>query len=307
MIGLVYAFAHTFTWAVSSVFLRVLSTKVDAFLINGLRGLTALFVVIPIALITGTAEDFRLLFSVRLVYLTSSVLVGGVIGSVCYINSLKLLGVTRAFPVLNGHPIFTIFFSYLLIHEPVNWPIIPGALLVLSGVYLISRSKKALPVQARPAVNTKRLSESVTSANQLLKGLLYALTAALLWGISTVIFAIGIEGINGPVANIVRMPVMIIASLSIAAARGKIRLVRYFDLKTVLLVIFNGLIAGGLGSTLWALSIQHAGPSKTAIISANAPFLALPISVLFFHEKVTRIVIAGTVLAVAGIVLVVGF
>jgi drug/metabolite transporter (DMT)-like permease len=59
------------------------------------------------------------------------------------------------------------------------------------------------------------------------------------------------------------------------------------------------------GSLLYVYAVGEAGPGKTSILNACAPLLALPLSVIVLKERITRIVALGTVICVAGIVLVV--
>ena len=283
-------------WAVTTLFLRRLTARLGVFLLNGLRGAVSLLVIIPMAIVAGSMEEVRLLTAEKILFLTTSIIGGGVFGSVLYLRSLKLLGVSRAFPISNSYPLFTVFFSFLLLHETVKWTVIPGTLLVLSGVYLVSRPHRHA---AEPD------SHAVPPAG-VVAGVLSALSASVLWGCSTVVFSLGLEGTNAHIANSIRIPVMATVSLGIAALRKETRAVPSIDLKTAVLLALSGLLGWGAGASLYALSVQQAGASKTAIIAATAPLFAMPLSIIFFRERPNRLTIVGTVLAILGIVFVVG-
>ena len=56
--------------------------------------------------------------------------------------------------------------------------------------------------------------------------------------------------------------------------------------------------------TLYVESIKLAGATFTAIIGATAPLYAAPLSALLLREPPSALTLAGTVVAVAGVILV---
>jgi drug/metabolite transporter (DMT)-like permease len=66
---------------------------------------------------------------------------------------------------------------------------------------------------------------------------------------------------------------------------------------------FAGVAGTGFGSLLYIYAIQEAGAGRTAVLSALSPLFALPLSAIFLKEPITRWVAVGTVIAVAGILL----
>jgi drug/metabolite transporter (DMT)-like permease len=66
-----------------------------------------------------------------------------------------------------------------------------------------------------------------------------------------------------------------------------------------------GLAGTAFGSLMYVYAVVTAGAARTAVLSATSPLLALPLSMVFLGERFTRRIGAGTVLCVAGIVLVV--
>ena len=102
-----------------------------------------------------------------------------------------------------------------------------------------------------------------------------------------------------------RVPVVGLVSLAIATARGQARQVLSLDRNTWLLLLVAGILGWGVSSTLYALSVELAGPSLAMIIGATAPLCALPMSIWLLGERTTYRALVGTLLAIAGIVLVV--
>lgn len=294
ILGILLALAQALTWSGTSILLRSLSTKLDAFLVNGLRAGIGLLVIIPLMLLTGTVSDYQKLTALQVTYLVGSVVIGGVFGDVLYVTSLKLIGVSRAFPITNTYPLFTVLFSIWLLGEQVGWTLWIGMVLVLFGVYLVARPRGQVVSSAPPL-----------PPGQLLKGALLAIGTALLWGFAAVILALGLRGIYGISANTFRVPVVMLLSLLAAARRGKLGELRQIKGRTLVQLFFAGILGWGVGSSLYVTAVQLAGPSKTSIVSATAPLFAVPLSSIFLRERPTRHTLLGTLLSVAGIILVI--
>jgi drug/metabolite transporter (DMT)-like permease len=292
IVGLSYAFAYTITFAATNIGMRSLSHRLEPFLVVGVRGIVGVFVMVPLAFLVGR-DQFHLLTPTRLLYLCGSVILGGVIGSTCNVYALKILGVGRAFPITNANPLFTILFSFLFLRERIEPILIPGALLVLVGVYLISRPRGG----AEP-------TEEELTPHQIAVGVAMALGAALFWGLNGVILAPGLEGINPIVANSVRVPTVALLSSGIAAFRGEWGATRSLNRRQVLIILFIGTIGYAGTSTFYVAAVQSIGPSLAAVIGATAPLFALPMSILLLGERPTPAMLVGTLLTLAGIILV---
>ncbi len=294
ILGILLALALALTWSGTSILLRSLSTKLDAFLVNGLRAGIGLLVIFPLMFLTGTVSDYQKLTLVQVAYLIGSVIIGGVLGDALYVTSLKLIGVSRAFPITNTYPLFTVLFSIWLLAEKVGWTMWIGMVLVMFGVYLVARPRSQVVTSAPPL-----------PPGQLLKGVLMAVGTAMLWGVAAVVLALGLRGIHGISANSFRVPVVMLLSLSAAARRGKLGELRQIKGRTLAQLFFAGILGWGVGGSLYVTAVQLAGPSKTSIVSATAPLFAVPLSSIFLHERPTRFTLLGTLLSVAGIILVI--
>ncbi|MBC7235107.1 MAG: DMT family transporter [Chloroflexi bacterium] len=290
-----FGLAQAVCWAVTTILLRSLSNRLDAFLVNGLRAALGLLIIIPLVFLTGGVYDYPLLSWANLVFLASSVVIGGVVGDAFYVNSLKLIGVSRAFPITNSYPLFTVLLSAALLGTPLHLSILLGAVLVIAGVYLIARPRPGHHVGSVEYIERGRF----------LRGTLYACATALSWSLATVILARGLEGINGVVATSVRVPVVSLLCFVIAARRGAISQLKALPMSVWGQLVLTGILGWGLGGSLYALSIQYAGPGRTAILSATAPLFGVLLGALFLQERPTLYTFMGTLLTISGIALVV--
>jgi len=314
LVGILFALAYTVCWAATGVALLTLADRLDISVIIGARTTIGALTLVPIALLVG-GDEFALLTPVRLMYLVGSVLLGAVLGGTLNVYSMKVLGMSRAFPITNAHPILTFWFSHLLLGEEIRWVMVPGAILVILGVYLIARSRQTLPADsgdgdlASPGTGQNEPTGAVQAAHleasQLAKGLLAAIATAVLYGLVGVLLAKGLEGTSSIVANSVRLPAAAAAALCIAAVRGKLHQLRHLDARTAILLLLVGTIGYAGTSTLYVTAVKMVGPSITAVFSTTAPVFALPMSILILKERPTRQTLIGTVLAVAGILMVI--
>lgn len=288
------AFASAFSWACTTIMLRGLATRMDSFLANGLRAAVGLLFIIPLALLTEGLDEFAALTPGLIALLGGSVILGGVLGDSLYIGALQRISVSRAFPVANTYPLFTFLFSALLLDMPSTWETLAGMILVMGGVYFVARPKRHISPYLETAPDRRLL----------LQGLAMASGAAILWGLNTVILSIGLREVPSAVANSVRVPVVALGSLLLATMRGKLPSIRRIDRKSLILLIATGLWGAGLGSTLYVAGVEAVGPTRMATIGAASPLFAVPLTALFLHEHPTRYTLLGTILTIAGVLLV---
>lgn len=292
--GIVFAFAQAFCWASTSIVLRSLATELNPFLVNGLRAATGMLIIIPLVWITGGLSDYQYVTTTHILCLVGSVILGGVIGDALYVNSLRILSVGQAFPITNSHPLFTVLFGALLLGTDVTWKLLLGLMLTLLGVYFIGR----------PRSHIKETDASPLPLQQMIQGLLLAVGTAVLWGAATVILAFGLQDINSVVATSIRVPVVIILSLLVAAKGGHLSEIRKMKPHTFRLLLLAGILGWGMAGTLYATAVKFAGPNKAAIIGATAPLFASPLSAIFLKERPTRYTLIGTALTIGGVILI---
>ena len=295
--GILIAFLQAVCAAGTSIILRTLSTRMNAFLINGLRTTVGWLILVPVALLTADAGDWALLTPLRLTYLVTSVLVGATFGDYLYVCALRILGVGRAFPITSTYPAFTVLLGFLFLKDQVSTRALVGMAIVLFGVYLVARPRRDVVSMD----NTPPLAP-----RQLWLGVAAAVGAALAWAGGTVIVAFGLtDGINTVMANAVRLPAVVLVSLTAAGRQGQLSSVRRLDRRTIGLVVLAGVLGWAIGGSFYTSAVQLIGPGMTALISSTAPIFAVPMSYFILGERPTRHSLIGTALTIAGIILVI--
>jgi drug/metabolite transporter, DME family len=296
-IGILLAFGMALSWAGSGIALQRPSQRMDVFLISGIRALSGFAFLLPTIFLAGLAQEIQRLAPSQWLYLIGSIVVGGMIGDVCYVLGLRSIGMSRSFPIINSYPLFTIFYSVILLGRSIRVQTVMGAFLVLAGVYCIARSGWGRGVSI-----VARGEDPKASA---LLGVALALAAAAAYGLEAIFISLGVGNVNGIVANAVRVPFMILFTFSVAGARGALRERRGVNRRTVASVALAGFLGWALAGSMWVTSIQAIGPSQAAVIGSTSPLFAVLLSVLILREEPTWWTLLGTLLTVGGVILVI--
>ena len=304
--GIFVAFAHAVCWSATSILLRHLSQRLDPFVLNGLRALLGAAVLVAWFLAAGApgADTFTL---TRILLLAAAIVVGGLVGDTCSVVALRLVGVARTVPVTCSFPIFTMLFAFLLLGEAPPLLAIFGALLVVSAGVLLSLPERRTGTAPQRGPNAEPGGVPDVARRQRRVGLLLAAVTAVVWGLEVILTAKAAEGMTTLAVNAVRVPIAALLSLSVALRRpGALdaaeRVLR--DHRTRWLLILGGLLGWVVVGTLYVESIKLVGATFTAIIGATAPLYAAPLSALLLREPPSARTVAGTLLAVGGVILV---
>ena len=113
-----------------------------------------------------------------------------IIGRLLGYNAFRLIGANRATPFTMTNRFYTVLFSVLFLNERLTVYIVLGVLLMFAGAALISREKQGVEEKVE-----KKLSRDEV------KGILFALGAALCWGITPVLIKPGVEEIGSSSAG----------------------------------------------------------------------------------------------------------
>jgi drug/metabolite transporter (DMT)-like permease len=276
------------------VLLASQSGRIRPVLMSAIRSLTASLFLVGLLVFTGGVVQFSDTTMITGLSMMGSGIAGQAIGDTLYINGLGILGVTRSFPITNSaYPFLTFLLAILLLGEEVTWYLPLGGALIVAGITWI-------------VLEQRRADASNPVKVELLRGLLFAVGAALAWATATVwlrgqqgnLDAIGAASLRIPAAS-----VAVWATIAFTGGAAPAT-IRQLTPRSVAVVAAAGLLGTGLGSVFFIYAVEQIGAAKTAFLTTSAPVFALPMGVLFLSEKITPRVIAGTVLTIAGIWLV---
>lgn len=314
--GELAALLAAMTWSITSVALTSLSARTAPAVLSALRLAAGSIVLLALLLVSGQVSDLQQATTLGLTGVIASGLVGYGLGDTIYIAALRRLGMQRTFPVTMALYIgLTVVAGVVLLDEPFTWGLPLGAILIGAGIYLVVIQPAGALVQplshvpaAEPALSAfADVPEAPrTGSGTDYFGYLLLLLVGILWAMATVWLA-GAKGDLGAIAaGAIRTPAGALSLLAFATMTQRPALLRPFkDPRHIWAIVLAGIVGTGFGSLMYVYAVVHAGAARTAILSATAPLLALPLSIMFLGERFTGRIGVGTVLCVVGIGLVV--
>lgn len=290
MFGIATGLLSSAIYAVSVVVYKSQSGSIRPLAISSIKMWVALAFMTALVVLPISPEPFYIPQE-ALAYLVVSVILGAVLGDYFYLTAQERIGVSYAFPIAMSFPIFTYLLAIAVgLEEPLLSRSI-GILLAVMGVILISK-------------------EQGQDENRLVKrnldkfGIGLALLVAILYAMGTILLQIGVEDISPIDGNFVRVAfgsVAFIPLFLVAKHRGMPTPSR----RTTKIIAVAGLFGMGLGSLLYVSTVKFVGAAVTSVIGSLSPLFALPISMIFLKERITRVAMVGVVVTVAGVILVV--
>ncbi len=291
--GAAAALGSSAMWALTSVLLASQTARVRPLLMSGIRSLTASLMLIGLLVATGGLVQLNEMTFITGASMVASGVLGQAVGDTLYINALGFLGVTRTFPITNSaYPFLTFILAILLLGERVTWALPVGGLLIVAGITWI-------------VLEQRRADREDEVPVELARGLVFALAAALAWATATV-WLRGQQGnLDAISAASLRIPAASVAVIGTLALTSRAdRPLRQLTARSIAIVGLAGLLGTGLGGILFIYAVEHTGAARTAFVTTSAPVFALPMGVIFLSEKLTRRVLLGTAVTIAGIWLV---
>lgn len=283
-------------WATTNIILRGQSVRLGAVTVNAWRTVFAAICFVVIFLLTRPIGIFATLPLRGVLALLAGVICGMVIGDVLQFTAMTRIGVARAMPISACFPLFTIAIAAIFLGERITPRTVAGAVLVIGGVVLV-----ALP--RRGGTVTDSATRALPASHYWI-GVAMALTAAVCWSCSITLSRIALRDIDVITANTIRMPFSALVSLTLSLRAGGLPPSK-FGRTSLIILIACGIVGTAGGGFLYLTAIDLAGAAKTAVLGSAAPIFGLLGSVIFLHERPGPRGIVGTLLSVAGIVLVV--
>jgi drug/metabolite transporter (DMT)-like permease len=292
-VGAAAALASSAMWALTSVLLTSQAGRLKPLVMSGVRSLTASLFLVGLLVTTGGLVQFNEMTVITGLSMVASGILGQALGDTLYINSLGVLGVTRSFPITNSaYPFLTFLFAVLLLGEDVTWTLPVGGALIVAGISSIVLEQRRADAESNLKV-------------ELLRGVVFACSAALAWSLATVLLRGQQGNLDAVGAASLRIPA---ASLAVFVTLGLTsngdRPLRALTRRSIVVVGLAGLLGTGLGSVLFIYAVENLGAARTAFLTTSAPVFAMPMGVLFLAEKVTPRLLIGTAITIAGIWLV---
>jgi transporter family protein len=227
-----------------------------------------------------------------IIYLALSTTLGAVAGDTILFMSQERIGVSYAFPIAMSFPVLTYILAILFLGDEVSAMRFFGTIIAVVGLILISREQN------------KEQDEDGNSHFDLL-GIGMALFTMVCYSVGTVLLDIGVTGVDSIDANFVRVFIGSIEFIPIYIVASHMGMPRPTKRATKI-VAAAGFFGMALGSLLYVAMVKYIGAAMASVIGSTSPLFAVPVSMFYLKERPTRTALAGILVAISGVILVIG-
>lgn len=288
--GATLAILCAFTWSLSVILFKKSGTTVHPILLNLCKNTIALVLLVPTTLIVeGWLPTESLSFS----HLTT-LLLSGVIGiglaDAMVLRALAEIGASRVAVIECTYSPFVILLSVIFLGESLTGPKLLGAGLVIAALACTSITKES----------------SVAPRQKLAKG--------VIWGILGLFsMAAGVVMIKPIFAHVPLFWLITIRlTAGVAASFGLFfflpektrRLAELAAVERKALVGVACILSTYVSMVLWVSGYKFQEAWIAAVLNQTSTIFTVAFAAIFLKEKFTRAKVAGTMLAVAGVVLI---
>jgi len=289
--GELAAIGAALAWAIGGLIIKPISTKFSSLSINSIKLSIGWIILTTIMALWGKLGSLAFVGWHSTAYIIGSGILGLAIGATLQIKSLSLIDISKVYPIaFSSWFFFTALIAAIFLGEAITHYTILGAILIASGITLLSSASK---------VRGKEEAPNTDSA----KGIIFALLAGLCWAGGTNLVKLGLYEVDPLMVNVIRLPFAILLLATLTLSRGEASEYRRYNHRALIQVGISGFLGQAVGEVLFFISVQLAGATKAAILSSTSPLFIAPLSIIFLKEKLTKRVILGTIACALGILL----
>jgi len=292
-IGEIAALFTSFCWSISAIGFTQSTQRVGSLVTNRVRVLLALSLLILInAILYGQPIPLHAGAS-RWAWLGVSGVIGLSLGDAFLFQAYKEIGPRLGLLLLSLAPLFGAAIAWIFFGQSLNLLQIAWMCITLAGISWV--------VLARP----KEQADNVRKATR--RGVLFGVLAALGQATGLVFSQQGMTGNFSPFAGTLIRMFAAVAALWIVAGfqkqAGSTVVAMRRQPAALGWVAFGALFGPVLGVSASLLAVQHADIGVASTLMALPPVFMLPISYFFMKERFGWQVVAGTLIAIAGVAL----
>ena len=221
-------------------------------------------------------------------WLSLSGLAGFTIGDLCLFRAFVVLGARISMLLMTLVPIFTTIFGYLVMHEVLTPMQLAGMALTIVGVSSVVLEKRR---DANGVI--ERLPVS---------GILLGLGGAVGQALGLVLAKYGMGSYDAFASTQIRVLAGLVGFAVVFTATHRWPRVKaaLSDRKAMKSTGIGAFFGPFLGVSLSLVAVQYTEAGVAATIMSLAPVLIIPVSIVFFHERVAWPAAVGAAVAVCG-------
>lgn len=286
---LVAAFASALFAGIVSILAKCGIKTIDSDVATALRTcVVAVFTWVMVA-IAGSAGTIGDISPKSWLFLALSGLATG--GSwICYFKALSIGDVNKVVPIDKSSTLMAVVLSIVLFNETSDLVLrLAGTAVATAGTFLM--------------IERKASDASSASERDYRASIAYALAAAVLAALTSVLAKVGIEGVESNLATAIRTMFVLAMAWAIVAGKDKIGLVRGANRRELAFLAASGLVTGA-SWLCYYYAIQMGQVSVVVQVDKLSLLVSIAFAAVVFGERLSRRGSIGLALIVAGTALV---
>lgn len=288
-IGEIAALLTAFCWVGSSVSFEYSGKKVGSLVLNLMRLVISLLIITVINFFI--TDGFRNLSVSPEAFqaLLFSGLVGFVIGDMFLFQAFVEIGARVSMLIMALAPPITAVLSYFILGETLGGMQIFGMMLTFLGIAIVITGKE-------------KGSQKIVVKHPV-KGITFAFLGAVGQALGLILSKVGVAALNPFVATEIRIFAGILGFLLVITVTKKWpSFFKAFKNKTAMVGITIGSLFGPVvGVSLSLMAVKYTSTAIASTLMAIVPILIIPVSIIFFKEKVKANEIIGAIVGVLGV------
>ena len=284
-VGALCALGSAFTWAVTSMLARTLQPPLTSVSINAIRSTVAGVVLLGWVVVVDGVSVMTSMSATTFGLLALSIAIAVGVGDNFFFESSRMVGLAAAMTIATSYPLITTVLAALVLGEAITiWVVIGGALTLAGVVLIISGGQHRAERHEHYRL-----------------GVAAAALASLAWGIAPILMKTPLQEMDAAAIQGVRLPVAAALLWITPWARGAVRqLVEGGQGLVVRMALLSLLTV--FSSVMYVAGIKYAGVAIGSILSSVAPMFAIPLGVIFLHERLSPGALLGILVTIAGVI-----
>ena len=295
-IGHIAALATSFAWTFTSIFFTLAARRVGSVVVNRTRLLLALFFVMGMHFILRGEVFPQDVEPFRWRWLLLSGVIGFAIGDGFLFQAFIMIGPRLSMLMMALAPVLAALMGWVFLGEDLKLIELAGIGLAVSGIGLVVSSRRDNGGKNQKDDN-----------RQYRLGLAAGFMAAAAQASGFMFSKLGLAGDYPPLSgNVIRLlaGVVSIWLLTIVQRQVRANFAAFQGKPKAILYISIGAFFGPVfGVWLSLIAVQRAPLGIASTLTSLSPILLIPVGYFFFKERIDWRAIAGTLVAIGGIVL----
>lgn len=286
---LVAAFASALFAGIVSILAKCGIKTVDSDVATALRTCVVVVFTWVMVAIAGSAGTIGSISPKSWLFLALSGLATG--GSwICYFKALSIGDINKVVPIDKSSTLMAVVLSIVLFNETGDLGLrLAGTAAATAGTFLM--------------IERKASDVSSASERDYRASIAYALAAAVLAALTSVLAKVGIEGVESNLATAIRTMFVLAMAWAIVAGKDKIGLVRGANRRELAFLAASGLVTGA-SWLCYYYAIQMGQVSVVVQVDKLSLLVSIAFAAVVFGERLSRRGSIGLALIVAGTALV---